>query len=136
MDRFEVTNREYQKFVNEDGYQKREYWKEEFVKDGKEFTWEQAMELFRDQTGRQGPSTWEAGHFPPGQDDYPVSGVSWYEASAYAVYAGKSLPALGEWFKAAPAENRKVHTNQSNFGGRGAVAVGASRAVGPSGPMT
>ena len=59
MDRFEVTNREYQKFVDEGGYQKREYWKEKFIKDGKELSWEQAMDLFRDPTG--GPD------LPPGR---------------------------------------------------------------------
>ena len=133
MDRFEVTNREYQKFVDEGGYQKREYWKEKFIKDGTELSWEQAMDLFRDPTGRPGPSTWEAGHFPPGRAEYPVSGVSWYEASAYAAFVGKSLPALGEWFKAAPAETARYTSNQSNFGGRGAVPVGTSQAVGPYG---
>ena len=133
IDRFEVTNREYQKFVDAGGYQKREYWKEKFVRDGKELNWEQAMDLFRDPTGRPGPSTWEAGHFPPGQEEYPVSGVSWYEASAYAEYAGKSLPALGEWFKVAPQETARYTSNQSNFGGRGAAPAGASQAVGPYG---
>ena len=134
IDRSEVTNREYQKFLDEGGYQKREYWREKFVKDGKELSWEQAMDLFRDPTGRPGPSTWEAGHFPQGQAEYPVSGVSWYEASAYAVYAGKSLPALGQWFKAVPVETARYTSNQSNFGGRGAAApVGTSQAVGPYG---
>ena len=133
MDRFEVTNREYQKFVDEGGYQKREYWKERFIKDGKELSWEQAMDVFRDPTGRPGPSTWEAGHFPDGRAEYPVSGVSWYEASAYAAFVGKSLPALGEWFKAAPEETARYTSNQSNFGGRGAVPVGTSQAVGPYG---
>jgi formylglycine-generating enzyme required for sulfatase activity/predicted Ser/Thr protein kinase len=130
MDRFEVTNREYQKFVDEGGYQKRQYWKEKFVKDGKELSWEQAMDLFRDPTGRPGPSTWEAGHFPQGQAEYPVSGVSWYEASAYAAFVGKSLPAFGEWFKAVPEATARYTSNQSNFGGRGAVPVGTSQAVG------
>jgi serine/threonine protein kinase/formylglycine-generating enzyme required for sulfatase activity len=133
MDRFEVTNREYQKFVDQGGYQKREYWKEKFVKDGRPLTWEQAMDLFRDPTGRHGPSTWEAGHFPPGQAEYPVSGVSWYEASAYAVFAGKTLPALAQWFRAAPDDLARYTINQSNFGGRGPIPVGASRAVGPYG---
>ena len=133
MDRFEVTNREYQKFVDEGGYQKREYWKEKFVKDGKELNWEQAMDMFRDPTGRPGPSTWEAGHFPQGRAEYPVAGVSWYEASAYAAFAGKSLPALGEWFKAAPADTARYTSNQSNFGGHDAVPVGSSQAVGPYG---
>jgi eukaryotic-like serine/threonine-protein kinase len=133
MDRFEVTNREYQKFVDNGGYQKPEYWKEKFEKDGKELTWEQAMDLFRDPTRRPGPSTWEAGHFPPGQADYPVSGVSWYEASAYAAFAGKSLPALAEWFLAAPDDLAMYTINQGHFGGQGAIPVGVSQAVGPYG---
>jgi len=132
IDRFEVTNQDYQKFVDAGGYQKREYWKEKFVKDGRELTWEQAMDLFRDPTGRPGPSTWEAGHFSPGQPDFPVSGVSWYEASAYAAFVGKSLPALGEWYKAAPEATVRFTTNQSNFSGK-AVSVGSSQAVGPYG---
>jgi len=44
-------------------------------------------------TPRQGGEyafTWEGGHFPPGQAEYPVSGVSWYEASAYAAFIGPS----------------------------------------------
>jgi eukaryotic-like serine/threonine-protein kinase len=133
IDRYEVTNREYQKFVDAGGYQKREYWKEQFIKDGKALNWEQAMDLFRDPTGRPGPSTWEAGHFPEGRAEYPVSGVSWYEASAYAAFVGKTLPALGEWFKAAPNETARFTSNQSNFAGRGAAPVGASQAVGPYG---
>jgi formylglycine-generating enzyme required for sulfatase activity len=74
------------------------------------------------------PSTWEAGRFPRGQEDYPVSGVSWYEASAYAAFVGKSLPALGERFKAAPEETARYTTNQSNCGGRGAAPVGLENA--------
>ncbi|MEP6961265.1 MAG: bifunctional serine/threonine-protein kinase/formylglycine-generating enzyme family protein [Acidobacteriota bacterium] len=132
IDRYEVTNRDYQKFVDEGGYQKQDYWTERFLKDGQQLTWQQAMDLFRDPTGRPGPSTWDGGHFPQGQENYPVSGVSWYEASAYAAYAGKSLPALGEWYKAAPGETARFATNQSNFSGK-PLAVGASQAVGAFG---
>ena len=35
---------------------------------------------FRDGTGRPGPATWQLGTYPAGQDGYPVSGVSWFEA--------------------------------------------------------
>ena len=106
IDQFEVTNRQYQEFVDEGGYQKRQYWKQKFIKDGKEIAWDQAMDLFRDPTGRPGPSIWEGGHFPQGQADYPVSGVSWYEAAAYAEFAGKSLPTLAQWYQVAPPDAR------------------------------
>jgi formylglycine-generating enzyme required for sulfatase activity len=55
------------------------------------------MSLFKDSAGRPGPSTWQAGDYPEGQDDYPVAGVSWYEAAAYAEFAGKSLPTIWHW---------------------------------------
>src|SRR5215210_791625 len=51
IDRFEVTNREYQKFVDSSGYQRRKYWDRKFVQGGRELSWEQAMALFRDGTG-------------------------------------------------------------------------------------
>lgn len=133
IDRFEVTNRQYEDFVDQGGYSKPEYWKEKFVKNGQELSWDQAMQLFRDSTDRPGPATWEGGHFPQGQAEYPVSGVSWYEAAAYAAFAGKSLPAIAQWYKAAPPELSRYAVNQSNFEGRGPAPVGASRAVGPYG---
>jgi hypothetical protein len=104
IDKFEVTNAQYQEFVDQGGYRKKDHWKEKFIKDGKEQSWEQAMDLFRDPTGRPGPSTWEAGHYPQGQANYPVTGVSWYEAAAYSAFAGKSLPVILQWFKASPPE--------------------------------
>ena len=50
-----------------------------------------------DGTGRPGPATWQGGDSPEGQDDYPVSGVSWYEVAAYAEFAHKSLPTGNHW---------------------------------------
>ena len=73
VDRYEVTNREYQKFVGSGGYDNRRYWRERFKRDGQELPWEGAMAQFRDTTGRPGPSTWVAGHYPEGSADFPVS---------------------------------------------------------------
>ena len=35
---------------------------------------------------------------PDGADDLPVAGLSWYEADAYARFAGKELPTLYHWY--------------------------------------
>ncbi len=133
VDRYEVTNRQYQEFVDRGGYQSPKFWKERLVRDGKELSWQEAMQQFRDGTGRSGPSSWKGGHFPPGQGSYPVCGVSWYEAAAYAAFAGKSLPTLVQWYEAAPSDLVVYRINTSNFNGRGTVPVGSYGAVGPYG---
>jgi formylglycine-generating enzyme required for sulfatase activity len=101
IDRFEVTNSEFKAFIDSGAYEKRDYWKFPFIKEGKEISWEKAMQLFLDKSGRHGPSAWEGSDFPKGQDFFPVCGVSWYEAAAYAEYAGKSLPTRYHWARAA-----------------------------------
>ena len=90
IDRTEVTNAEFEEFVDAGGYHRQEYWHHEFRRDGRTLTWEEAMTRLVDSTGRPGPATWEVGNYPAGQDDYPVGGVSWYEAAAYAAFRGKS----------------------------------------------
>src|SRR5439155_2762028 len=89
VDTYEVTNRAFKGFVAGGGYRRREFWAEPFVKDGRSLPWNEAVSEFRDATGRPGPSTWELGAYPEGQDDFPVRGVSWFEAAAYAAFAGK-----------------------------------------------
>ena len=136
LDKFEVTNKQYQEFVDKGGYEKKEYWREKFVRDGKESSWSEALKLFRDRTGRAGPATWEGGHFAEGQADFPVTGVSWYEAAAYAVYAGKSLPVMAQWYEAAPDDFTVPVTQVSNIGGsraQGPAAVGSFEGLGPYG---
>ncbi len=133
VDRFEVTNRDYQKFVDSGGYQKPEYWPAEFEKDGRKLSRDEAMAMFRDSTDRSGPSTWTAGHFPEGQADYPVTGVSWYEASAYAKFAGKSLPTMAQWYEATPPDESEYTAPESNISSNSAAAVGTYQGVGPFG---
>jgi formylglycine-generating enzyme required for sulfatase activity/dienelactone hydrolase len=100
IDRHEVTNEEYKRFVEAGGYQKGDFWKQPFVRDGRTIPWEEAVALFHDATGRPGPATWEVGDYPKGREKYPVAGVSWYEAAAYAEFAGKSLPTAYHWTRA------------------------------------
>jgi hypothetical protein len=98
--RFEVTNREFKTFMDAGGYQNRDLWQHEFTHQGSVIPWEEAMSLFVDKSGRQGPATWEAGSYPDGQGDHPVAGVSWYEAAAYARFAGFELPTYQHWRRA------------------------------------
>jgi formylglycine-generating enzyme required for sulfatase activity/dienelactone hydrolase len=133
IDRHEVTNRQFKQFVDAGGYQKPEYWKTPFVKDGKTVAWEAAMSAFRDSTGRPGPSTWEGGTYPAGRDDFPVTGVSWYEASAYAAFTGKSLPTVAHWYLAADIRVTPLLIPTSNFAGKGLASVGSYSSIGPFG---
>ena len=98
IDRYEVTNRQYKEFVDKGGGTAiAGTGSSLFSGNGKALNWEQAMAEFVDQTGRPGPFTWQARAYPEGQEAYPVSGVSWYEAAAYAEYAGRSLPTATHW---------------------------------------
>jgi hypothetical protein len=137
--RYEVTNREYKAFVDAGGYGNREYWQHPFLMDGRELTWEEAARELVDQTGQPGPSTWLGGDFPQGDSEHPVSGVSWYEAAAYAQYAGMSLPTAAHWNVARGGFTPMIQWPQlggfgilapfTNFGGQGLVPVGSLRGV-------
>jgi serine/threonine protein kinase/formylglycine-generating enzyme required for sulfatase activity/dienelactone hydrolase len=124
IDRHEVTNEQYKLFVDAGGYQKREFWKEPFVRDGRTIPWEEAVAVFRDATGRPGPSTWEVGSYPNGLEKHPVAGVSWYEAAAYAEFAGRSLPTAYHWTRASQPGFTPLITAGSNFRGVGTQPVG------------
>jgi dienelactone hydrolase len=134
LDRYEVTNRKFKEFVDRGGYTNTDYWKHPFTKAGRTLGFEEAMALFRDTTGRPGPSTWELGSYHEGQADFPVSGVSWYEASAYAEFAGRSLPTFHHWFRAAGADD--IFSGilpLSNFGGEGPSPIGSHQGISPWG---
>jgi len=130
IDRHEVTNEEYKTFVDAGGYQKREFWKQPFVRDGRAVPWEDAIAAFHDATGRPGPATWERGDFPKGHEKYPVAGVSWYEAAAYAEFVGKSLPTAYHWRLASHSANyTPLITPGSNFRRDGTQPVGSEGAL-------
>jgi serine/threonine protein kinase/dienelactone hydrolase len=133
LDQFEVTNKDYKVFVESGGYRNRTYWKHPFIRDGQILSWEEAMSLLIDRTGRHGPATWEAGDYPPHRDNFPVTGVSWYEAAAYAEFAGKQLPTVTHWRWASGIESGHHLIPLSNVSGDDLAPLGSFKGMGPYG---
>ena len=133
IDRYEVTNEQYKEFVDAGGYEREEFWTHTFVENGHELSWSQAMSRFVDATGRQGPATWELGRPKPGDESLPVTGVSWYEAVAYAAFRNRSLPTLRHWVQAAGTGQGGSIIPLSNFRGEGLAAPGTFQGMSPSG---
>ena len=133
IDKYEVTNREFKKFVDASGYREQKYWKFPFRKDGRTLSFEQAMALLVDKTDRPGPLVWELGSYPSGQADYPVAGVNWYEAAAYAEFMGKSLPTVYHWYRAASMARFSDILQLSNFSTKGPAPVGSYPGLGAFG---
>ncbi len=108
LDRFCVTNAEYQRFVDAAGYEQPEFWHEEALP---------ALLDFVDQTGAPGPHYWSDGQHSPEDQHLPVVGISWYEAWAYARWVGKQLPSDAQWTKAAawPVESAPGRIAQRRY---------------------
>ena len=138
VDQFEVTNWQFFQFVDEGGYENRFHWKYEFRKDGKVIAWDDAVDRFRDQTGQLGPSTWASGKYRDGEENYPVRGISWYEAAAYARFVGKSLPTIYHWHGAAAMYDQPAsivpYSNINNHS-PGPAPVGRYQGIGPYGTL-
>jgi eukaryotic-like serine/threonine-protein kinase len=133
IDRTEVTNQEFKRFVDAGGYRNRDLWREPISRDGRVLGFEEAMALFHDRTGRPGPATWDLGDYPEGKGDLPVTGVSWYEAAAYAAFVGKQLPSVYQWSYAAGPWATHQLVPLSNFRGTGLAPVSSYKGMGPFG---
>jgi eukaryotic-like serine/threonine-protein kinase len=128
LDRTEVTNARFKAFVEAGGYRDPSYW-EPIVRDEQAIPFEQAMAMFVDTTGRPGPSTWEAGDYPEGEADFPVSGVSWYEASAYARFMRQELPTAYHLRRALDGASMRWQLPAANLEGSAPRAVGESQSM-------
>lgn len=99
LDRTPVTNRAYAEFVEDGGYERRELW------DPAGWAWVLSEGVSSPKHWYQPePHSWWTERFgfdEPLDPDAPALHVSYYEADAYARWAGKRLPTEAEWEKAA-----------------------------------
>jgi formylglycine-generating enzyme required for sulfatase activity len=119
IDVYPVTNGRFLQFLQAGGYDHPEWWSPEG------WAWKCRQRIHQ-------PLQWQR----PGWDgpDQPVAGVSWYEADAYARWAGRRLPTDAEWEKTArgtdgrlyPWGNHWPSPDLANFDG----AVGRTTPVG------
>jgi len=92
MARCATTNAEFQLFVDDNAYENLELWPKDI--------WPHLID-FKDLTGLPGPRYWEHGRHDRRLADHPVVGICYYEAAAYAAWAGYRLPTEAEWQMAA-----------------------------------
>lgn len=113
IDTFPVTNDQYQLFIADGGYDDVRLWSPE--------GWDH-----RQRAGVVAPLYWERdgdswtrlrfGVLEPVPADEPVQHVSWFEADAYARWAGKRLPSEAEWEKAARHDVRSGRSRRFPWG--------------------
>ncbi len=113
IDRFPVTSGQFREFMEDDGYQRQELWSDAG------WAWVTESRVTAPKYWRLEHGTWltdRFGHTVPVEWDQSVMHVSYYEAEAYARWAGKRLPTEREWEVAASWDPEKGRARRYPWG--------------------
>ncbi|HST52392.1 MAG TPA: SUMF1/EgtB/PvdO family nonheme iron enzyme [Pyrinomonadaceae bacterium] len=111
--RVPVTNAEFARFVGEGGYERREFW------DDAGWSWREKENWTHPLYWRREGREWFARRMfdeAPLEMNHPVTGVSWYEAEAFARFACKRLPTEPEWERAASCDDARAAKRRFAWG--------------------
>lgn len=131
ISKYEVTNEEFKEFVDAGGYDDPKYWDFPYTMNTKVLDYKETIATFVDAFGQPGPAGWSYGNYPEGQEKYPVTGISWFEARAFAAFKGLSLPNLYQWANAAMLGGATYFVPNSNFSKNQLVEVGSLESQNP-----
>ncbi len=109
----EISNKKYQEFVDAGGYENQSYWDFPYQVGDKIYDFNSTIKLFVGKYGKLGPSNWSYGKFPSGLENHPVTGISWFEARAYAKFKNLTLPNIFQWTYASGIPENFMTVNQS-----------------------